>query len=170
MQLKTMGLFIGDYFKHGSGGEDQEFAYLNARMIIGDFPLQIWKSLISNLAIARDQAHDRWGFKDPALSQLIFHYVGLFPDAIFINCVRHRAEVVGSLIRTYGWSSNKAETNYWVRRLLLEKFCPKDRTLTLRYDEVLQDPAGRARELAQFCEIETTEEQIDKAAKLVVKP
>lgn len=121
--------------------------------------------------IARTRS-DLWGWKHPWSLLVLDALLPSLPDARFVVVRRKLDEVVDSLYRRDGLSKAEAEKvthELWARLDALERDHPGIPRIDLTYEEVLKDPEGCARRLAEFLGIPATGDQLRRAAGLVIR-
>lgn len=88
-----------------------------------------------------------------------------FPEARFIHLVRDGRGVAASIM-PLDWGPNTiaAAGRYWVERiahgLALETSCFADRTIRVRYEDLLAEPERELRRLCDFCDLEFTPQML----------
>jgi hypothetical protein len=91
----------------------------------------------------------RWGEKTPLH---IWHWDAMarvFPDAVFVAIVRHPGGSMASNINRWRFGLNRAATHFerYTREMLRQAAAYADRTVMLRYEELLLQPEPVLREL-----------------------
>jgi hypothetical protein len=169
MLIERMGIWMGKNRRLGIGYEDICFVDLNRFLIKNQLQFDAWQELLLAMKTYRDSKHRRWGFKDPSTAELIRFYATIYPDACFVYCTRNYKDTLQSLMRTYGWPLIQADVFLWARRLVLERFVPRERTYEIAYENLVDNPAHEIEALAEALHLECGEELRDELAGLVVK-
>jgi Sulfotransferase family len=108
---------------------------------------------------ARYHGMDRWGDKTPEYNYNLPVLLSLFPQAQFVHIVRDGRDVALSTLRMgFGGANIYRVGVAWRRQLLLiQQFLsplPPDQSVTLRYEQLLSEPVGTLRRLADVLGVE----------------
>ena len=170
--LHHLGVYMGEEFipanKSNLTGywEDKEFIKLNAHLLEYQITIELWYKKISELVSKRQALGEKWGFKDPSITNLLNFYVQLFPNALYINCTRDKDEIIESLQRTYNWGIEQCLYFYDLRQVRLKHIIPKN-LLTVDLKETQGNSKKILDKIIKYCKIEATDEQKLNALNLV---
>lgn len=190
--LNLCGLYLGDeqYLlsptKDNPEGfwENAQFQNLNDQILASfgggwDIPpvLEIgWETSPRLTAIADkaklliteiSQQHPVWGWKDPRNSLTLPFWKKLVVNPKIIVCIRNPFEVSHSLAHI-GGASSVFSYNLWLtynQQLLL--YTDPDECIITHYDSFFRDPQSELRRLANFLELEVSDETIDTACQTI---
>ena len=101
----------------------------------------------------------RWGEKTPGNLFYVRDIVEMFPDAMFIYLVRDPRAGVLSMQKASIYSTdvviNALNRRYYLTKglRLLERVVSADQRMVLRYEDLLEDPEAKARELCAFLDL-----------------
>jgi hypothetical protein len=124
-KLSDLGVFMGGYNEQDDANpqgyfEDADFKRLHKLCLAGDLNLYDWYQETSQLVSERTKQHELWGFKDPRVCYFLQHYQTMIQDPFIIRVRRVRQEVVGSMMKWYGWTYQVAYKTLMEREMLLD--------------------------------------------------
>ncbi|NNF57302.1 MAG: sulfotransferase [Rhodothermaceae bacterium] len=127
------------------------------RTILGSGPADLRHPYACALsAWALSQGKARWGEKTPGNLFYADHIHAMFPDALFIHVVRDPRAGVASMMRApfcgddLVFNALNWHKHLTVGRALLERSVPPERQLTVRYEDLVTDPAAVLRTVCAF--------------------
>lgn len=115
------------------------------------------------------QQNPVWGWKDPRNSLTLPFWKKLVLNPKIIVCIRNPFEVSHSLLRI-GGASSIFSYNLWLtynQQLLLST--NPDECIITHYDSFFRDPQAELRRLANFLEMEVSDEMISTACQTISK-
>jgi hypothetical protein len=118
---------------------------------------------------AASQGHVRWGDKTPDYCHDLPLLRELFPDAQFLHVVRDGRDVAHSLFAAGFGPKNAYEAAHAWRRTLDEvrrfrETLPADAYAEIRYEQLVNDPAGTLGVIARFLGIQNADALVEAAA------
>ena len=127
---------------------------------IADEPLIPYRDAIdaAYVAYARARNKARWGDKTPRYVEHIPFLAGLFPDARFVHLVRDGRNVALSYADVpFGPKTVAKAAQLWAKRvsdgIMAGRSLEPGRYLELRYEDLVSDIEGRAKELTEFLDL-----------------
>lgn len=133
-----------------------------------------YPELVNQICLARSRklGFSRWADKTPHFSFQVPLIASLFPNAKFIFIYRDGRDVANSLLeRKWGPNNIWAAAKYWgtcCNALIeSENIIPKNRLLSIRYENLLEAPEPILQRLLEFLEYQATNEQIEQMASRV---
>jgi hypothetical protein len=119
-------------------------------------------------AYAKAQGKPRWGDKTPKYVDVIPLLAGLFPEARFVHVIRDGRDVALSVLdmeRLHAHAATPARV--WARQIKMGRAAGRSlgptRYLELRYEDLLEDPDARLRELCTFLGVSFEPGMLDHA-------
>lgn len=122
-------------------------------------------------AYARERGKSRYADKTPQHVLHIELLAGAFPEARFVHLVRDGRNVVPSLLESQHGPTRFADgVDYWRRRVVAgrragERLGPT-RYLEVRYEDLVDDPEPRLRELCAFLDLDYGPEMLEYPTKV----
>lgn len=141
-----------------------------------------WPAIVSavNSRFAKEEKKPRWGDKTPGYVTHLPLLKKLFPDAYIVHIIRDGRDVIPSILKY--WSVGPQTNSYLETALYWKKHVSKgikegplyfkNQYMELKYEDLIQDPEKKLRELCKFIKEDYEEQMLDTfedASKYVPK-
>jgi hypothetical protein len=118
-------------------------------------------------AYARKHGKPRWGDKTPHYVHHVDQLLEIWPDARFVVLVRDGRDVALSLrSMPFGPNNAWAAAQWWARGIRAGAAAQArhpDQVLTVRYEDIVSDPAARVAAVCAFLELDYSDDMLDLA-------
>lgn len=148
--LQELGVYVGKSFDPLEGNqnetrkngtfEDSEFASLSRDYINEKIDREEFLHRLEYLTQQRNERHDLWGFKDARAYKVIEDYKKIIKPR-FVRTHRPAHQCMESMVRTFGWSKDKAYDTYNAVNYKLDEGLEGEEVLNIHIEDLINQNA-----------------------------